>query len=87
MAQTPRCLLDGGPYKPPFGVCAIYSQSTVKLWQFKACPNRSYQSTEKKGFVSETPGADLDPKLPEPFRRMGFEELGRDENPKVHSQG
>ena len=29
MAQTPACLLDGGPYKVPFGECAIYSQSTV----------------------------------------------------------
>ena len=29
MAQTPRCPLDGGPYKPPLGVCAIYSQSTI----------------------------------------------------------
>ena len=29
MAQPPRCLLDGDPYKSPFGDCAIYSQSTV----------------------------------------------------------
>ena len=29
MAQTPRCPVDGGPYKPPLGVCAIYSQSTI----------------------------------------------------------
>ena len=31
MAQTPRCPLDGGPYKPPLGVCAIYSQSIVEI--------------------------------------------------------
>ena len=24
MAQSPRCPLDGGPYKPPFGDCATY---------------------------------------------------------------
>ena len=29
MAQTPWCPLDGDPYKPPLGVCAIYSQSTI----------------------------------------------------------
>ena len=27
MAQTPRCPLDGGPYEPPFGDCAIYSET------------------------------------------------------------
>ena len=34
MAQTPRCLLDGDPYKPPFGDCAIYTETTVirKAW-------------------------------------------------------
>ena len=33
MAQTSRCSLHGGSYKPPLGVClhvcAIYSQSTL----------------------------------------------------------
>ena len=39
MAQTPRCPLDGGPYKPPLGVRAIYSQSTVSVSTFlKANP-------------------------------------------------
>ena len=33
--STPICLLDGGPYKPPFGDCAIYSQSTIKNKQSK----------------------------------------------------
>ena len=29
MAQTPRCTLNGGSFKPPLGVCTIYSQSTI----------------------------------------------------------
>ena len=29
MVQTSRCLLDGDPYKPPFGDCAIFSQSAA----------------------------------------------------------
>ena len=37
MAQTPTCLLDGGPYKPPFGDCAIYSESTVCLFRGLFC--------------------------------------------------
>ena len=34
MAQTPTCLLDGGPYKPPLGDCAIYSETTVTVGVF-----------------------------------------------------
>ena len=34
MAKTPRCLLDGvhiNHYKPPLGVCAIYSETPVYI--------------------------------------------------------
>ena len=32
MAQTSRCPLHGGSYKPPLGVCAIYSQSILYIY-------------------------------------------------------
>ena len=34
MAQTHRCLSYGGPYKQPFGDCAIYSETTVHCLPF-----------------------------------------------------
>ena len=31
MAQTSKCPLHGGSYKPPLGVYAIYSETTVYM--------------------------------------------------------
>ena len=47
---TPRSLLDGGPYKPPLGDCAIYSQPTIQV--VRHC----FPHSEKNNLLSTSQG-------------------------------
>ena len=67
MAQTPTCLLDGGPYKPPLGDCAIYSETTVHsleltwkwttplfvedIWSFQKPYHGSHQDVANRAYI------------------------------------
>ena len=49
MAQTPRCLVYRGPYKPPFGDFAIHSQPTIKGQQASTSANIVPRLTRPQG--------------------------------------
>ena len=84
MAQTPICLLYRGPYKPPFGDCAIYSQPTSK--KFCRCVHAGHTGSLFNNSIPQPPAA---PSLvvasppvlpPDPFphqKTIGSSKLGR----------